>query len=334
MKEKLILRSSARDLHGLTTNKDLLLQAVDAINSPLKMRQLINHRRDYPPIGYLDNAELIEKEDIDLVVAEPFTYLVSEGVKWDSSLIEERPSKPIQFKKRTSEPEKLNITLDPNNFKSTDSFKNTVSQLKSSIQIPIIIKTDTRKAYILEPRVIITLAGYYSIVYPFVAPFLKKIGEKIAEDVASDVYDYSKKKLLSFTENVRKVLTITRQNTSPLNKPLEIIFEIQGEPYVELHAKSDNAENIVKAISPSQMSKVHKRIMELIENVEIAEIHFNLNEKGRWIYTYLITKDGTLIGTKSIFKKRDKLIKRINLSPTKGHSIGADVTYQGFENEL
>ena len=43
----------------------------------------------------------------------------------------------------------------------------------------------------------------------------------------------------------------------------------------------------------------------------------------------MLTKDGKAIGTKTAFKVRDKLITRINLSPTKAFSIGASgVVYE------
>jgi len=179
--------------------------------------------------------------------------------------------------------------------------------------------------------VIVTLGTYYAVVHPFVSPFLKKIGEKIAEDVAGDVYEASKKRLKSVYEDVRKILTATGRHEKKLKTPKEVIFELGIDPRIELHAKSDDPDKIVKAISPARLAKVHKRIEELQLHVVIEEAHFSVNDNGQWYFTYLITDDGTLIGTKSIIKKRNHLVKRINLSPTKGYSIGADVTYSDLD---
>lgn len=206
MNEKVIVRSSARDLHGLQTGKELLSKAVDAVNSQYKMRQLANHRRDYPPCGYLDNAVLVEQKDIDLVVAEQFKYGQREEVSWDKELVTEKPSYAVQFKKRGENIETLAITLDPNNFTTRDKFLDTINELKVGIDEPFEIITDTRKAYQLDNRLILTLATYYSVVHPFVAPFLKKIGEKIAEDIATDIYDNGKKCVCACSSLVSRLL--------------------------------------------------------------------------------------------------------------------------------
>jgi hypothetical protein len=161
-----------------------------------------------------------------------------------------------------------------------------------------------------------------------------KIGGKFAEDIASDIYDHSKKKIKELYQGIVTAINVTMHNARPLKKPLEIIFEIPGIPYIELHAKADNVEPIAKGISASRLAKIHKRIAELSQHITIDEVHFSLGEKGQWQFTYLITPDGMLIGTKPIFKKRDKLVKRIELSPTKGFSIGADVTYSDLEDNL
>jgi hypothetical protein len=328
MAEKVVLTSSSVDAHGTIIKKELLLNAVEEINAPLKMRYLANHKREYPLIGFFDNAELIQKDEVDLVVAEPIFYTSRELVDWDANLVIEKPIKPVQFKRRGEDEESFVITLDPNNFPTNDAFLKVTEQLKSESSEILAIKTDTRKGLLPEPRIIITIATYYGIIHPFVKPFLTKMGEKIAEEFAVDVYDVTKKKLLSLINSIHRIVTLTRKNAIPKDKPLMIIFEIPGHPYIELHAKTDNPDNLIKALSSNSLAKMHKRVNELMKNVDIDEAHFDLNEKGGWSFTYLITTDGSQIGRKAVFKKRDKLLKRIELSPTRGHSIGANVTYE------
>lgn len=333
MNEKVVIRSSARDLHGLQTGSELLNQAVDAVNGSSKMRQLANHRKDYPPTGYLDNAILVSENGLDLVVAEVLKYDVAQPVTWDDSLLIQKFTNRVSYKQRKHDDKWLTVTVDPNNYLSNKIFKKTLDEIGTQVSGPLTIITDTRKAYDLSNRVIVSLGAYYAVVHPFVTPFLKKIGEKIAEDIAADVYEVSKKKLKSVYEDIRKVLTITKNHEKKSKKPTEIIFEIDGNPKIELHVKSDNADNVVKSLSPAKFAKVHKRIAEFQQHVVIEEAHFSLNDKGQWYFTYLITDDGSMIGTKSIIKKRDQLVKRINASPTKGYSIGADVTYKEFDEE-
>jgi hypothetical protein len=327
MSEKFILSSSNKDLHGINFSRTMLEEGVLRINGQQKMRYLVNHRREYPLLGYIDNAELIEREDTYLLIAERILYSKKENIDWDSELLAEKPDQPITILRRGSNEQDFVITLDPNNFGSPKQYFNIEQTLRETIKDDLHIKTDTRKSFSLEPRVIISLLAAGPI-WNLSKPFLKKIGERIADNIGDAVYDAGKKQLLSIAHNVKKLMTITRQQAIPVNKPLSLIFELHGEPYIELHAKTDNADLVVKGLSINQLSKMRQRVNELSEHVKIAEAHFDLSKKGSWAFTYLVAIDGTQIGKKSIFKKRDQLMKRIELNPQYGHSIGADVTYE------
>ena len=119
----------------------------------------------------------------------------------------------------------------------------------------------------------------------------------------------------------------------PKDKKLTTIFEIPGEPYIELHAKTDDADLIVNALNGSKISKLHQQLSDLSKLIDIKEVHFKLNEKGQWKFTYLIGFDGSIIGTKDIISKRDYLQNRINLKSIKGFSLGADVSYSDIIEE-
>lgn len=332
MPEKIVLTSSSMDSHGITISREMLLDAVVSVNAPYKMRYLVNHKREYPLLGFLDDAELIRKDEVDLVVAQPIFYTSQESVTWDENLLLERPIYPVKLKMRGENVASFVVTLDPNNFKTTQDYFRTVSDIQNATSEVLKVKTDMRKNQIPEPRLIISLAAYYTVLHPFVKPFLKKMGEKMAEDFGADIYEGTKENLKMLAANIRHVVTLTRKNTIPQNKTLMVIFEIPGMPYIELHARTDNADLIATGLSPYQLAKMHIRLNQLGQNVEIAEAHFNLTERGSWIFTYLLTPEGIQIGTKTIFKKRDKLIRRIKLSPTYGHSIGADVIYECKQN--
>lgn len=60
MAKKTILRSTTVDNHGDYVGLEQLQDYVNAVNGNLKLRYLANHRRDLPPLGYLDNAEIMQ----------------------------------------------------------------------------------------------------------------------------------------------------------------------------------------------------------------------------------------------------------------------------------
>lgn len=171
MNEKVIIRSSARDLHGLQTGKQLLDRAVEAVNGTYKMRQLANHRRDYPPTGYLDNAVLATENDIDLVIGEIFKYSESQPVTWDDALEMQTLAIAIKFKQRDYDLGRLTVTIDPNNYPSRTSFDSALDEMVAGSTEPLTFVTDTRKNYLLSNRVIVTFGTYYAVVHPFVSPF-------------------------------------------------------------------------------------------------------------------------------------------------------------------
>lgn len=327
MSNKVTISSSQRDLHGDTHSVDMLKKGVESINGCKKMRMLIDHRRDLPPIGYWDNAELEEQKDVFLLKAEPILYQKKEIIG-NTALIKETFEKSVTFIERPyEENQPVTLTFDKNNFESWQAVESLVQKLTTVSDETIQIKHDTRKGLIPDPRLIITLTTYYSLLYPLIKPFIKKIGEKIADDIADDVYKKSKEKAKSLIKNFKNYITTFRKNALPKNKKLTTIFEIPGKPYIELHAKTDDADFIVNALTGKKISKIHQQIIELSKIIDITEVHFKLNEKGQWKFAYLIADDGSIIGTKDIMDKRDYLQKRINMRDVKAFSVGADVKY-------
>ena len=332
MSDKVTISSSSKDLHGDTNSFDLLTKGVEIINGAKKMRMLINHRRDLPPIGYWDNAELDEENFVYLLKAEPIPYSKKEIIMSKSTLIKESFDRPITFIARPfKDNQPLTLTIDKNNFKSWDEVKSITKTIIDETEQPIQVNHDIRKDFVPDPRLIVTLTTYYSLIYPLIKPFLKKMGEKVAEDIAEDIYEKAKTKIKGFLKDIKKQITTIRQKALPQNKKLITIFEIPGTPYIELHAITDDADLIVKSLNEKKIFKIHQQLNELSKMVNISEVHFKLNEKGNWKFIYLITDDGAIIGTKDIITKRNYLQQRVNLSAVKGFSIGADVKYLEYE---
>ena len=334
MSNKVIVSSTQKDLHGDTFSLEHLKKGVETINGDKKMRMLINHRRDLPPIGYWTNGELDEQNEVYLLKAEPILYKSREIIAGNTVLIKETFETSVAFIERPyEEGQPITLTFDKNNFESWDSVKRVVQKLTSESDEPIQIKHDSRKDLTPDPRLIITLTTYYSILYPLIKPFIKKIGEKIAEDIADDVYKKTKEKGKNILNDIKKYVTTIRKSALPKDKKLTTIFEIPGKPYIELHAKTDDADLIVNALKGSKLSKLHGQLSDLSKLIDIKEVHFKLSEKGHWKFTYLIGVDGSIIGTKDIISKRDYLQNRINLRNIKGFSVGADVSYSENNEE-
>lgn len=289
------------------------------------MRYLANHRRDIPPIGYFINAEIQQHGNLYHAMVEPVEFANHKQIEWNENLIVEDAGKLITFIKRYADTSSImRISVDKNNFSDFDSCNEVGRKLTNLYDEPISLEVHSRKNLLPDPQVVITLAGYYSIFYPLLKPFLAKVGEKIAEDIADDFYKVCKSKAKSLANKLVESIRIIRKDIVPTNKVLLTIFEIPGEPYIELQIKSDDPVKTIKAISDKKLFKVHEQVKSLQKKIAISEIYFIFNAKDKWEFSYLISENGEVIGTKSSFKKRDKLISRINLSPTKAFSLGAE----------
>ncbi|RYE12799.1 MAG: hypothetical protein EOP34_10140, partial [Rickettsiales bacterium] len=325
MAEKVIIRSVTIDKHGDYIPLEMMEEYVNTVNGKNKMRYLANHRRDIPPIGYFDNAEISNLNSVYHTLIEPISYKNRTTADWDEDLIIEDAGKPLIFINRNDENlELLRIAIDKNNFTSMQSLGETGKQLKELHAEPIALELNMRKDLFPDPQLVITLAKYAFIFYPLITPLMKKMGEKLAEDLADDLYKACKVKAKNLVKKLSSSVRLVRQDIVPKDKVLNTIFEIPGDPYIELHIKSDDPTKIEKGLTTRNLSRVHQKIENLRRHVDISEIYFKLNDKDKWDFNYLLTKDGKAIGTRSIFKKRDHLVNRINLSPTKAFSIGAE----------
>lgn len=319
MSKKVIISSATVDLHGDFTPIETLQQSLIQLNGVKKMRYLVNHRRDIPPIGYFDNGEINEINKVHHLMMEPIVFQNRSQISWDSKLLLEDGGQIISFMKKKHS-SSFQISVDKNNFSNINALQETEQKLKEINEENVILEQNIRKSLIPDPQIVLTLASLFTLL----KPLLSKIGEKFAEDLADDLYKSSKSKYNSFISKVVDSVGVLRKNIIPKNKVLHTIFEIPGTPYIELHIKSDDVNRVEKGLRPSNLLKVYKKITSLQSKLNISEIHFVLNSKNNWDFSYLITEEGKVIGTKASFKKRDKLIERIELSPTKAFSIGAE----------
>lgn len=319
MREKFIISSATVDRHGDYIPLEILQKSLNKLNGHKKMRYLVNHRRDIPPIGYFDNGEIQEINKIHHLLMEPIVFQNRISISWDSNLLSEDGGKIISLIKKETNT-LFQISFDKNNFLSDFILNKTEQKLKEINEGEIILEKNFRKSFIPDPQIILTLASFYS----FLKPLLSKIGEKFAEDIADDVYRFSKSNYQKLIKKIISSVSVLRRDMIPKHKVLHTIFEIPGTPDVELHIKSDDINKIEKALKPSKLKKVYKKIEIIQLQLNISEIHFIFSNKDNWDFSYLITEEGKVIGTKESFRKRDKLFERIELSPNKAFSIGAD----------
>lgn len=233
---------------------------------------LVNHRNDLPPIGYWDNAELatVEAGTIEVVKAEEIFFGAREAMDWDSNLVLVRPEYKVRLSSRDSTFHVLTISIDKNNLRCYEDHEILGREIRAGSSQTIDFEMHSRKNTLTDPELIIKLTPAL-LAYHLFQPFFKKMGEKIAEDFAHDVYGFSKEKLKDFQQYIFKVIRLTRTKSIPSDKTLTTIFEIPRTPDIELHAKTDNADLIAKALSERKIKLVHEEITHLSNFITIRK---------------------------------------------------------------
>lgn len=318
MGEKIILATSKVDKHNDILTKEGMEKSLTSLTGERRLRWLINHRRDLPPLGYISNFSIQEdNSSVSYLIGETFHYDQRQAVEWDNTLIIERSDVMFPFIMRNNiASEKLSISLDKSNFPSLRDLEKVKSDIYKLLNGEVNLELHGRKALINVPEIVIQIAQYYPIyliLKPILLKGIEKFSETIGEKLAEDSYATIKKKLKAFAGNMVRVANLIRANTVPQNKRLVTIFEIPGKPQIHLIIRSDDPTLISKGLTEKNVAKVGAEIEKFSTYFDIEEITFILNEKGHWGFGFLVTEEGATVGKRTYFKERDKLYNSISL---------------------
>jgi len=308
-KYRAVISSTHIDSHGDRMSLEALEQMVEAINNKDHcIRMGVDHRKDFPPKGRIENASLKKEGDYYLVEADFCEFEKSEIVDWNETLIKESFPNFFQFAEvDNNTPNKISILTDPHNFKSYEEYKKYKTYVNSKIDLDIDMKEEMRKSAIPDPEIIFQLASSF-IFYQLLKPVAKQIGEKVSDDISDYAVTEGGKIIKLIDETLREFL----YRSIPKTRPASIIFDFPGTPHIELIARTRDKNLVLKSLSENKIADVKKEIEELSKHINIAKVQFLLSKKGKWKFNYLITSNGEAIGKKISFENRDKRIEMIH----------------------
>lgn len=289
--------------------KEALEMMVKSINNANKAIRLgVDHRRDFPPRGRLENADLIFKEGYYYVEADFVEFEKTEAVNWNENLIIQYFDNPFQFIEVSEiENEGTSISIDPNNFSDFSELEMFSENVKSQLDSVVNIEYHGRKSALPDPEIIFKFAGTM-LFYQLVKPTVKKLGERLADSLVEKT-EFETKKLTRFVGETLKELFY---RCIPKARPVTVVFDFPGKPHIELIARTRDEKLVLKGLSENKLKSIRQEIDDLNKNVSIAKVQFLLSDKGKWVFNYLITETGQTIGTKTIIKKREQRLKIIS----------------------
>ncbi|WP_281979323.1 hypothetical protein [Tenacibaculum mesophilum] len=303
--QRYVLSSSNIDKHGHIITKEALESSLKFINGERKPRLGLDHNRNFPPMGRINNGEVIEKDGAFYLVADQEYFDVSKSATLENGLelIEMSFSdENFPFIECEFEPiETIEVQIDPINLGSFENGQKFLNEIKSESDLEIKGSEFIRKSEIPDPEIVLKLTEIIGIALGI---GLRKIPEKLGEAIGED--------LVKFYKLIGKTIRKSVKEMNPKNKPIHFVVEIPiNKTKVELIVTTRNPDIAITAYKKENIEKLKQEIETSIKHLKAEKIQFFFNKENKWEINYILASDGKVIGTKKSFKKRDEYFQKM-----------------------
>jgi hypothetical protein len=217
-RKKIVLSTTHVDRHGTKMSKEALESAIDLINGSVKPRLGLEHDMTLPPLGRINDAEVIQGDDGEHYLVGHYEYYEKReaiSLKDGSILIKE---KFIDETHKFAEVEKdapdiTRILFDRVNFEEYEDADKFIEELKEETEVEFSSIEIMRKSFIPDPEIVIELSKV-AVAYFFSAKILPKIAEKVSEDVSEDIANVYKLIKTTVVKATKRLI--------PKNRPIAI----------------------------------------------------------------------------------------------------------------
>lgn len=258
---------------------------------------LIEHDPLCPPVGQMISGRVIKIDGGhhalvagDDIFPDPVPLTLPNG---DSALIQSSRENSFPFwHGQFHHPQSYCVCIDPQNLGGIDGFSRFVEELESIAGAPIEAQPSCRRSWLPDPLVVFTLSASASAAIWIGARLGKAAGEVLEKEAKS------------FLEVIVAAVKKAAALANPINRPIDYVLEIHGEPNVELVARTRNADLVISAMMKSPLERVKERADELRAWLNAEFVQFEMRDDGSWKFNYLLTADGKVIGSRRAFSRR------------------------------
>ncbi|NUO01178.1 MAG: hypothetical protein HUU01_11245 [Saprospiraceae bacterium] len=300
-----ILATTNRDSHGDIISLEALQQMCDIMNGERTVRMGINHNPLLPPLGQYSKAYIVKDERGEyLLCADPILLDNYE-------IIDEKENLVHNFRKglrgfnevRFEAPDNISVDVDFFNFSNPGDADKFFQELIEEVDRDIEVFEKIRKELHPDPELIITLTKAF-LGYKILKPIAEKLSEKVAEKIAED--------LATNYEKIKKIIKKSLHFFDKKYKKITLIIEIpNSEIHIEL-ATTISIENIkvfMDKLTNNEIEKVVENSLKMKHLFNGEKIQFVLSDGAEWEFTYMLTKEGGVIGKKHLFEIRNQQYK-------------------------
>ncbi len=305
-----VISSTQVDSQGESLALEALEMIAETINGPIKPRLGLEHDMSLPPLGIINDAEIIEGDNgIHELVAsqEYFTDSEETLIGGEKFIIEFFKDKKFSFVESSQDTlEKMEIAADRHNFQSVGDSVRFFNELKGQTKIEFEDKAISRKAQLSDPEFVYRLSETYIYAYwgsKLAKYILKKTGKKVAKKISDD--------LSEFYDLIKRSAKNAIQYSTPKNRPITHIVEFPAKISVSLIMVGKSPEEIASALEKRRIGNLRNQIEDIIERFGAEKIQFILNDGNRWELNYFLTSDGKSIGAERAHKRRDVVLENM-----------------------
>jgi len=304
-KQKYVISSTHLDSQGYVMAKSALDSMLPQLNGNRKPRLGLEHIRTFPPFGVIMNGEVNQGDD-------KHYYLTAEMVYFDKQEFIEFEDGTKLVKEFFSEGEypfiecdddeigKISIATDPANFDSHSDIDEINKLIEQDSGLEFDSQLVGRKSELPDPETIISITKTVAIALGLIKT---KVPEKIGEAIGED--------LVKFYKLISKLAVETIKKVKPSNRPKNFVIAYpNSECDIELVITTHKADKVLNSLTKEKLELVSTKLKQL-KNLSPEKIQFIYNENDFWEFNYLLSKNGSVIGTIKSFNKRNKLYNEI-----------------------
>jgi hypothetical protein len=304
-KDKYVISSTHLDTQGFVMAKSALESMLPQLNGKRKPRLGLEHIRTFPPFGAIMNGELVKGEDEHFYLTAEMAYFdkhevitLEDGTKLFKEFFSEGEYPFIECAE--NEVSKISIATDPANFDTYKDIKEIYKSVRQETDLAFETKDFARKSELPDPETVITIT---KIIASTLGLLKTKIPEKIGEAIGDD--------LAKFYKLISKLAIETIKKVKPSNRPKNFIVSYPNvECNIELVITTHKADTVLNSLTKDKLQIVSDKF-EQLKNLNPEKIQFIYNESGFWEFNYLLSKNGSVIGTIKSFNKRNELYNKI-----------------------
>lgn len=268
-----------------------------------KVAVLVEHDSTCPPCGMAVSAKVVPLEDghyaldtTSVLYGPPTLVLLPDGT---NGFLQRLPTFPFPLSVgdfgTSVSPE---IKIDPTSLGGIAEAREFSRALEAiAPEVGYSVSDFERRSAIPDPQMIIDFGAALSGLW-----LTAKLGNAAAKALEPRVKQFLD---VAFEAMYRMAV-----HANPKTRPITYIFYAHGTPRVSFVVRTRDPHIAIRAMS-SDFSDVSKQVASLHGRFNAELIQLMLDDDGEWKFSYLVTSDGTVVGSKDSFDRRAVHIGRL-----------------------